>query len=100
MVQDFLKQSAIRPIPKIVSTALTDLNGELPAAREEHKAARTGVWAIRPDQALRWAQQSPTPGDGDPLVPSAGALLRALGVLSAVLVAAMLGGVGAWAISP
>lgn len=100
MVQELLKESAIRPIRKTVSTALTDLNGELPAAQEEPTAARTGVWTIRPDQALRWAQQSPTPDNGDPLVPSGGTMLRALGVLSAVFVAAMLGGVGAWAISP
>lgn len=99
MVQAFLKESAIRPIRKTVSTALTDLTGELPAVREEHTAARTGVWTIRPDQALRWAVRSPAPRSTGPLAPSGAAMVRAVGVLSAVLVAGMLGGVGAWALS-
>lgn len=98
-MQAFLKESAIRPIRKTVSTALTDLSGELPAMRAEPTATRTGVWTIRPDQALLWSRRSPAPGDAEPGPPSAAAMLRALGVLSAVLVAGMLGGVGAWALS-
>ncbi|MGH1344927.1 MAG: hypothetical protein ACRBN8_25430 [Nannocystales bacterium] len=81
-----------------MALALTDLSGELPAVRDEPAAARTGVWTIRPDQALRWARRSPTPGESSTAV-SATTFLRAVGVLSAVVIAGMLGGVGAWALS-
>ena len=98
-MQAFLKESPIRPIRKTVSTAITELSGEHPAIQEEPRAARTGVWTIRPDQALRWSVRSPTPGDPESLSPTGAAIVRAAGVLSAVLVAGMLGGVGAWALS-
>ncbi len=92
-----LKGAAFRPMRLPVSTALIDLSGELPAVRNEPTAARTGVWTIRPHQALRWARRSPTPGETESA--SAMPLIRALGVLGAVLAAGVLGGVGAWAFS-
>jgi len=94
-----LKVSAIRPIGEAVSHALTDLIGEIPAVRDEPSAARTGVWTIRPNQALRWARRSPTPGEEGGLTPAATVAIRAVGVVSAVLLSGMLGGVGAWALS-
>lgn len=84
---------------RAVTTACTPFNGEIHAGRDEPKAARTGVWTIRPDQALRWARRSPAPGERTQPTTSAAAILRTAGVLSAVLVAGVLGAVGAWALS-
>lgn len=82
-----------------VSTVLTDLSGQLPDVRAEPTAARTGVWTIRPDQALRWAIRSPAPGGATAIDPPGLAMLRALALLTAVLVAATFGAIGAWALS-
>ncbi len=86
-----------------MSTQLTELHGELAAAPAvAEKAARTGVWAIRPDLALRWATVEPL-HHPEPLLPPADTsfgVVRALGVVAMVLVAGLLGGVGAWALTP
>lgn len=81
---------------------LTELQGELAAAPAvADKAARTGVWAIRPDQALHWASVTPLPHP-QPLPPSvdtSSAAMRAMGVVVMVLVAGLLGAIGAWALT-
>lgn len=82
-----------------MSIALPDLTAELSDVREEPTAARTGVWAIRPHQALRWTPRSPEPPTAELAAPSAASMLRAAGLMGAVAVAGMLGGVGAWALS-
>ena len=82
-----------------MSSVATNLTDESREVQEDPTATRTGVWAIRPDQALRWAGPVPTRAQAPPLASSALKGARALGVLSAVVIAGMLGGVGAWALT-
>lgn len=81
-----------------MSAVMTNLAGELPAPPPH--ATRPGVWTIRPDQALRWAQISaqsaPVPA---PVVHSSVGPARAVGIVIAVALAAVLGGVAAWWLS-
>ncbi len=84
-----------------MSTQLTELSHPLAAAPAvAEKAARTGVWTIRPDQALRWANVSPLPAPRALPQDTSLRVLHALGVATMVLVAGLLGGVGAWALTP
>ena len=72
-----------------------------PVVARQPTAARTGVWSIRPAQALRWASVY------RPLAPTTASVddhrvtvVRMVGLTALVLLAALLGGVGAWLLTP
>lgn len=66
------------------------MGGLTPAA-----LVRTGVWAIEPKHALHWAQRTAPPPRTPPQ-----AALHAFAVVAMVVVAGLLGGFGAWAVTP
>ncbi|MCR9159111.1 MAG: hypothetical protein ACE37F_09685 [Nannocystaceae bacterium] len=78
-----------------MSAPSSDLVGDLPPPQPT--SARPGTWTIRPDQALRWASVSAPQA---PAAVATGGPIRALTVVLLVLVAGLVGGVGAWAIAP
>ncbi len=81
-----------------LSLPLTDLTGELPPAPP--MAARTGVWSIRPDQALRWSTISEPAPTSEAVEQAPFSPARALLVVALVATAGLLGAVGAWALVP
>jgi len=60
--------------------------------------ARTGVWTIRPDQALLWACVNPSPPMPAPVLEPRLSLRTAVALVGMVALAAVLGGVAAWAL--